>query len=287
MSVVLVTGSSSGIGLATALHFGRLGDGVYAGVRNIATATELAEAIAAEKLPVHPITLDVDDQASVTRAVREVLAQAGRVDVLVNNAGIGGGGPVEDVPVDWVKSLFETNYLGAIRMIRAVLPGMRERRSGVIVNVSSIAGRLAIAGHGHYSAVKHALEAISEALAQEVLGFGIRVAIVEPGVVVTPIFTKAKRFADPASPYAAHVHRLLLFYQMQMKMPSQPADVARVIHDAVTTKTPKLRYLVGQDAEMLVAGRRKLTDEEYVETGRPMPDEEYLDLMRRRYGFSW
>jgi len=287
MSVVLVTGSSTGIGLATALHFGRLGDGVYAGVRNIATATELAEAIAAEKLPVHPITLDVDDQASVTRAVGEVLAQAGRVDVLVNNAGIGGGGPVEDVPVDWVKSLFETNYLGAIRMIRAVLPGMRERRRGAIVNVSSIAGRLAIAGHGHYSAVKHALEAISEALAQEVLEFGIRVAIVEPGVVVTPIFTKARRFADPASPYAAHVHRLLLFYQMQMKMPSQPIDVARVIHEAVTTKDPKLRYLVGQDAEMLVAGRRKLTDEEYVATGRPMPDAEYLELMRRRYGFTW
>ena len=287
MSVVLVTGSSTGIGLATALHFGRLGDGVYAGVRNIATATELAEAIAAEKLPVHPITLDVDDQASVTRAVGEVLAQAGRVDVLVNNAGIGGGGPVEDVPVDWVKSLFETNYLGAIRMIQAVLAGMRECRRGAIVNVSSIAGRLAIAGHGHYSAVKHALEAISEALAQEVLEFGIRVAIVEPGVVVTPIFTKARRFADPASPYAAHVHRLLLFYQMQMKMPSQPIDVARVIHEAVTTKDPKLRYLVGQDAEMLVAGRRKLTDEEYVATGRPMPDAEYLELMRRRYGFTW
>jgi NAD(P)-dependent dehydrogenase (short-subunit alcohol dehydrogenase family) len=287
MSVVLVTGSSTGIGLATALHFGRLGDAVYAGVRSIATATELTKAIEAEKLPVHPIVLDVDDPASVTRAVGEVLGHAGHVDVLVNNAGIGGGGPVEDVPIDWVKSLFETNYLGAIRMIQAVLPGMRERRSGAIVNVSSIAGRLAIAGHGHYSAVKHALEAISEALAQEVQGFGIRVAIVEPGVVVTPIFTKAKRFADPASPYAVHVHRLLLFYQMQMKTPSQPADVARVIHEAVTAKAPKLRYLVGDDAERLVAGRRKLTDEEYVATGQPMPDAEYLDLMRRRYGFEW
>ena len=287
MSVVLVTGSSTGIGLATALHFGRLGEGVYAGVRNIATATELTKAIEAEKLPVHPITLDVDDQASVARAVGDVLARAGLIDVLVNNAGIGGGGPVEDVPVDWVRSLFETNYLGAIRMIQAVLPGMRAQQSGVIVNVSSIAGRLAIAGHGHYSAVKHALEAISEALAQEVLEFGIRVAIVEPGVVVTPIFTKAKRFADATSPYAQHVHRLLLFYQMQMKMPSQPADVARVIHEAATTKAPKLRYLVGDDAERLVAGRRRLTDEEYVETGRPMPDAEYLDLMRRRYGFQW
>src|SRR5215510_1089590 len=287
MSVVLVTGSSTGIGLATALHFGRLGDGVYAGVRNIATASDLTRAIEAEKLPVHPITLDVDDQASVTCAVGEVLARAGRIDVLVNNAGIGGGGPVEDVPVDWVKSLFETNYLGAIRMIQAVLPEMRERRSGAIVNVSSIAGRLAIAGHGHYSAVKHALEAASEALAQEVLAFGIRVAVVEPGVVVTPIFTKARRFADPASPYRVHVHRLLLFYQMQMKTPSQPSDVAAVIYEAVTTREPKLRWLVGEDARRLTAGRQRLSDEEYVATGRPMADEEYLDLMRRRYGFVW
>ena len=287
MSVVLVTGSSSGIGLATALHFGRLGDEVYAGVRNLSTATELAAAIEAEKLAIRPITLDVDDPVSVTRAVGEVLARSGRVDVLVNNAGIGGGGPIEDVPVDWVKSLFETNYLGAIRMIQAILPGMRARRSGAIVNVSSIAGRLAIAGHGHYSAVKHALEAVSEALAQEVHAFGIRVALVEPGVVVTPIFTKAKRFADPGSPYAVHVHRLLLFYQMQMKTPSQPADVARVIHEAVTAKEPRLRYLVGDDAERLVAGRQRLTDEEYVATGRLMPDAEYLDLMRQRYGFQW
>jgi len=287
MSVVLVTGSSSGIGLATALHFGRLGDEVYAGVRNLSIATELAGAIEAEKLAIRPITLDVDDPVSVTRAVGEVLVRSGQVDVLVNNAGIGGGGPIEDVPVDWVKSLFETNYLGAIRMIQAILPGMRERRSGAIVNVSSIAGRLAIAGHGHYSAVKHALEAVSEALAQEVHAFGIRVALVEPGVVVTPIFTKAKRFADPGSPYAVHVHRLLLFYQMQMKTPSQPADVARVIHEAVTAKEPRLRYLVGDDAERLVAGRQRLTDEEYVATGRLMPDAEYLDLMRQRYGFQW
>jgi NAD(P)-dependent dehydrogenase (short-subunit alcohol dehydrogenase family) len=258
MSVVLVTGSSSGIGLATALYFARQGWDVYASVRNPGTAPELQQTIAAERLPITPVAIDVDDASSVTRGVGEVLARAGRIDALVNNAGVGGGGAIEDVPVDWAKSLFETNYFGAIRMTQAVLPGMRERRAGTIVSVSSIAGRLAIAGHGHYSAVKHALEAISEVLAQEVQAFGIRVAVVEPGVVVTPIFTKAKRFSDPASPYAMHVHRLLLFYQMQMKAPSQPADVARVIHEAVTTKEPRLRYLVGDDAEKLVAGRRKL-----------------------------
>jgi NAD(P)-dependent dehydrogenase (short-subunit alcohol dehydrogenase family) len=287
MSVVLITGSSSGIGLAAAVHFARLGHDVHAGVRNPATATELRSVIEADALPIRVVALDVDDGPSVTRAVGGVLERSGRVDVLVNNAGIGGGGPIGDVPVNWAKTLFETNYFGAIRMIQAVLPGMRERRNGAIVNVSSIAGRVAIAGHGHYSAVKHALEAASEALAQEVVAFGIRVAIVEPGVVVTPIFTKARRFADPASPYAVHVRRLLLFYQMQMKMPSQPADVARVIHEAVTAEEPKLRYVVGEDARLLAAGRQRMTDEEYVATGRDMPDEEYLALMRRRYGFPW
>ncbi len=287
MSVVLVTGCSSGIGLATALHFARLGHDVHAGVRNVATATQLTEAIEKEKLEIHPVALDVNDDASVWQGVQEVIGRSGHVDVLVNNAGIGGGGPIEDVPIDFVKDLFETNYFGAIRVTQAVLPGMRQRRSGAIVNVSSIAGRVTIAGHGHYSAVKHALEAASEALAQEVVAFGIRVAVVEPGVVITPIFEKARRFADPASPYRVHVHRLLLFYQMQMKTPSQPADVAAVIHEAVTTSEPKLRWLVGEDARRLAAGRQRLSDEEYVATGRSMPDEEYLDLMRRRYGFVW
>ncbi len=287
MAVVLITGCSSGIGLATARHFARLGDEVHAGVRHPSTAWELTAAIESDKLKIAPLTLDVDDDASVRRGVQEVIARSGRIDVLVNNAGIGGGGPIEDVPIEFAKSMFETNYFGTIRMIQAVLPGMRERRSGAIVNVSSIAGRLAIAGHGHYSAVKHALEAASEALAQEVLAFGIRVAVVEPGVVVTPIFSNARRFADPASPYRVHVHRLLLFYQMQMKMPSQPSDVAAVIYEAVTTREPKLRWLVGEDARRLTAGRQRLSDEEYVATGRPMADEEYLDLMRRRYGFVW
>ena len=287
MAVVLITGCSSGIGLATARHFARLGDEVHAGVRHPSTAWELTAAIESDKLKIAPLTLDVDDDASVRRGVQEVIARSGRIDALVNNAGIGGGGPIEDVPIEFAKSMFETNYFGTIRMIQAVLPGMRERRSGAIVNVSSIAGRLAIAGHGHYSAVKHALEAASEALAQEVLAFGIRVAVVEPGVVVTPIFSKARRFADPASPYRVHVHRLLLFYQMQMKMPSQPSDVAAVIYEAVTTREPKLRWLVGEDARRLTAGRQRLSDEEYVATGRPMADEEYLDLMRRRYGFVW
>ena len=159
MPVALVTGCSSGIGLATALHFARQGYDVWAGVRNAATATELRGAIERERLPARPLALDVNDEAAVQRGVGEVVAKAGAIDVLVNNAGIGGGGPIEEVPVDFAQSMFETNYFGVIRVIRAALPSMRERRRGAIVNVSSIAGRVAIAGHGHYSAVKHALEA--------------------------------------------------------------------------------------------------------------------------------
>ena len=287
MPVALVTGCSSGIGLATALHFAREKYDVRAGVRTPATATELTKAIEREPLGVTPVVIDVDDVASVQRGVGEVLAKTGRVDVLVNNAGIGGGGPLEDVPVDWAHTLFETNYFGAIRMIQAVLPGMRVRRSGAIVNVTSIAGRVAIAGHGHYCAVKHALEAASEALAQEVQGFGIRVAIVEPGVVVTPIFQKAKRFSNPTGPYAEHVRRLLLFYQLQMKVASQPADAARIIFEAATTKTPRLRWLVGEDAKRLDAGRRRITDEEHIAGARPMDDAQYVEEMKRRFGFDW
>jgi NAD(P)-dependent dehydrogenase (short-subunit alcohol dehydrogenase family) len=287
MAVTLVTGASSGIGLATALYFAQQGHQVWAGVRNPTTATELSGAIEAGRLSVRVAALDVDDAASVQRCVSEVHEQAGGVDVLVNNAGIGGGGPIEDVPVDWAQSLFQTNYFGVVRMVQAVLPGMRQRRRGAIVNVSSIAGRLAIAGHGHYSAVKHALEALSEALAQEVQRFGIRVAIVEPGVVVTPIFTKAKRFADPASPYFDHVRRLLLLYQKQMPHAAQPVDAARVIYEAATTTAPRLRWLVGEDAKLLVAGRQRLSDEEYVAGGRAMSEEEFLKEMQTRYGFAW
>ena len=287
MAVTLITGTSSGIGLATAVHFAREGHEVWAGVRNPTGATELREAIERDRLAIRVLTLDVDDAASVQRGVAEVQATSGRIDVLVNNAGIGGGGPIEDVPVDWAQGLFQTNYFGVVRMVQAVLPGMRQRGAGAIVNVSSIAGRLAIAGHGHYSAVKHALEALSEALAQEVQRFGIRVAIVEPGVVVTPIFSKARRFADPASPYFDHVRRLLLLYQKQMPRAGQPADAAAVIYEAATPKQPRLRWLVGDDAKLLVAGRQRMSDEEYVAGGRAMSEEQYLDEMRARFGFDW
>jgi len=287
MSVILITGTSSGIGLATAVHFARKGHDVYAAVRNPATATTLAETMAKEALPITCVTIDVDNADSVRRGVDEVLAKSGRVDVLVNNAGVGGGGPIEDVPVDWAKTLFEANYFGAIRMTQAVLPGMRVRASGAIVNISSVAGRYVPGGHGHYAAVKHALEAASEALALEVTPLGLRVVIIEPGMIVTPIFSKAKRFVAPESPYAHHVKRLLLFYQKQLPHAAPPTVVAETIEEAVTTPTPKLRWLVGDDAKRLVAGRSRISDEEFLADAQASTDDEWVALMRRRYGFAW
>ena len=283
MAVVLITGCSTGIGLATAVHFARRGHDVYAGVRNVAGATALSDVIERETLSIRPVALDVDDGASVEHAVHEALDRSRRIDVLVNNAGIGGGGAIEEVPLDFAKAMFETHYFGAIRMIQAVVPGMRVQRSGAIVNVSSVWGRLGVAGHGHYCAAKHALEAASEALAQEVVAFGVRVAIVEPGVVATPIFSKAKRFTSSGSPYAMHVRRLLLLYQL-VKTPSAPEEVAEVIERAVTEPSPRLRYPVGAGATNVLTGRPKISDEDYVSTGREMPDEAFLALTRERYG---
>lgn len=290
VSVVLITGSSSGIGLATALHFGCKGYEVYASLRNPESAPELAQAIADGKLPVTPIRLDVNDETSVRDAVAEVHRKAGQIDVLVNNAGRGGIGAIEAVSIEDAQEIFETNYFGAIRMVQAVLPYMRKRGEGTIVMVTSIAGRLATAGHGQYAASKHALEAASEILAKEVRPFNIRVAIIEPGVILTPIFAKGGESAQSRAPspfaeyYADPVRRLLTFFQTQLLNPTMPETVAEAIEHAVTTDEPRLRYVVGEDARLLLAGYRQTTDEDRLEDGRPMTDDEYYDLMLKRHG---
>ena len=181
MPVTLITGTSSGLGLASALRFAREGHRVYAGLRNPARGERLLQAIRAEKLPIEIVSIDVTDPMSVQQGVAAVLRSEGHVDILVNNAGTSGAAPLEETPIEEHRQMFETNYWGAIHMMLAVLPTMREQRSGVIVNISSITGRLAIPNQIAYSASKHALEAASEALANEVRSLGIKVRIVEPG----------------------------------------------------------------------------------------------------------
>ena len=291
MSVILITGSKKGIGLATALHFARKGHDVYASLREPEGATELTQAIAAGHLSVTLVPIDVDDDISVQQGVAQVLAQAGHIDVLVNNAGIGGAGPIEELPLDTAQRIFQTNYFGAIRMIQAVLPSMRTRSNGTIINVSSMYGRLVLATHAHYSASKHALETASEALAQEVRAFNIRVAIIEPGIILTSMTERGRAWRqanplDPANPYVDHSRRFGMLHDTQLRRSTLPEMVAEAIEHAITTERPKLRYLVGEDACALVRGRQQTTDEEWVENGRPMSDEEYCAMMQQRCGID-
>jgi len=280
---VLVTGSSTGIGLSTALHFARLGHRVFASARAPEASAGLQQGLA-EGLPLHTVRLDVDQDDSVAAAVAEVICQAGHIDVLVNNAGIGGAGPVELSSIGRAKRTFETNYFGAVRMIRAVLPGMRERRSGAVINVTSIAGRVALAGHSHYAASKFALEGLSEILAQEVRPFGIRVAIIEPGVVRTPIFSKGNVKTADMAPYEMPFRRLWKYFEKALQNATLPEAVAAAIEHAVSTDQPKLRYLVGADAQTVMAGRHRLTDEEWIAAQATEDDEAFYREMKSIYG---
>ena len=286
MAVVLITGTSTGIGLATALQFARSGNTVYATMRNPATGSAALKAAAAgEDLKVNVAQLDVNDPASVERAVAAILTEAGRIDVLVNNAGVGPLSIIERTTDAGAHEMFETNFFGALRMIRAVLPGMRERRSGTIVNVSSVAGKVAAMGSGLYAASKHALEAICESVALETRPFGIRVAIVEPGFFKTPIIDKAMDGLgiDESSPYAVAESRIAAIYGQGGTIGGEPETVAQVIENAVTTSDPKLRYTVGVDADVFIRGRQGDTDEEWLTFGDEKSDEEFWADFARRF----
>ncbi len=275
METAVVTGTSTGIGYATALHLARSGYRVFAGMRDLAKAAPLREAAAAETLPLEVIELDVTSPESVHAAFSAVAV--GPVDVLVNNAGIGGATPLELTPEDEHRRMFETNYFGAVRCIQAVLPSMRERRHGAIVNITSMAGRWATPNQIPYSASKWALECLGEALAHEVRRFGIRVVNVEPGVIMTKIFensTEATRY-DKTSPYREIMRRNGKVFAAGFRAGAQPELVAATILESITTPSYRLRWPVGDDAVGFVRGRPKIADEDWVAMGDDMSDEEY------------
>lgn len=276
---VLITGTSTGIGHATALHLARRGYRVFATMRNPERdGASLLDAARVEGLSIAVSALDVTDADSVHRAVGAALAEAGQLDVLVNNAGLGELGALERTTDEQVRRMFETNVFGALRTARAVLPGMRERGGGTIVNVSSVAGRVIGSGGGLYSGTKFALEAISEALALEVMSHGIRVAIVEPGFFATPIIDKAvgALSAPEDSPYAAAERRMGAIYGAGKQGAADPQVVAEAVEHAISTDDPHLRYLVGVDAHVFTDGRARMTDEQYLHAfGRKMTDDEF------------
>jgi NAD(P)-dependent dehydrogenase (short-subunit alcohol dehydrogenase family) len=256
---VLITGANSGFGLLTAATFARAGHAVHAGLRNPAKGAAL-EALSAEGLPVTPVSLDVTDAASVAAAVAEA-SKAAPIDVLVNNAGFEVAGPVELLSDELLQRQFDTNVVGVVRMVRAVAPAMRSRGEGIIINVSSVAGHISAPFTGAYSASKHALESLSEALWFELRPFGVRVALVEPGAFTTSfgenVITSPE--FDAASPYRPVAERFSVAMAGFRSGPQQdPQEVADIIFAVAKEADPKLRTLAGDDARMLVPLYRSL-----------------------------
>ena len=253
MSVVLITGCSTGIGLHASVAFARNGDAVVATMRNTSKADALRKAAADAGTEVEVLQLDVTDDASARSAVSEVLTRHGRIDVLVNNAGVGLSGAIEDFPEDQARASLETNFWGPVRMVRLVLPTMRTQGSGVIVNISSITGRLpSFPCYGFYAAGKHALGAMSESLAAEVAPFGIRVLCVEPGYYLTSLTDTVDTLGaqlDPSSPYADISHFMLDFTKDALVNGGDPADVADAVVAAVADDASPLHVHVGADAD--------------------------------------
>jgi NAD(P)-dependent dehydrogenase (short-subunit alcohol dehydrogenase family) len=283
MGLAVVTGSNSGIGLATAVALARAGHTVVAAMRNLDRGAEIRKIAEGEKLPIHLARLDVDDDASVGDAFSGVVARHGPVDVLVNNAGVPGGGPVEETMIEEFRQVMETNFFGGLRCIKAVIPSMRERRKGTIVNITSIAGRLATAPMASYAASKWAFEALSEVLAQEVRAFNVRVAIVEPGVIATPIFSKAP--PPPKHSFYPHGRRLRALFAAALAKPVPPSVVGDVVRDIVEGDSWQLRYLVGPDTEPRLKARQSKTDEQVIAEAA-QSDEEFLARFKRETGID-
>lgn len=287
MKSTLITGTSTGIGKATAIHLARQGYHVYASMRNPTKSSgELTQIADEEGLQLDVVQLDVKDSNACSQIIEQIITKTGRIDVLVNNAGIALGGYVEEFSEELIRDTMETNFIAAMRLMQLVIPHMRQEQTGTIVNISSIMGRLARPGGSAYSASKWALEAASESLAQEVYRFNIRVALIEPGVVETPLHHKGVKDEDTSkveSPYEEFNQRGSRLFKTLLKTPSTAHQVAKMIQHAIETETPNLRYVVGKDAEKWAAGREAMTDEEWVNAGREMTLQEYVNFYRDRF----
>jgi NAD(P)-dependent dehydrogenase (short-subunit alcohol dehydrogenase family) len=260
--IVLVTGCRSGFGQNIALRAARAGHTVYAGLRDPATAGPLVEAAAG--LPLHPIALDVVNPAQREAAIARIMQEQGRIDALINNAGVAIGGPLEDLEEDEVRNVFEVNVFGVWALTNLVLPHMRAQRSGIIQNISSVSGRTALPGMGAYAASKHALEGMTEALRVEVSPFGIRVVIIEPGPYKTDILGRnralGRKAIRPDSPYADLSARADALFAKVSASAEDPEDVAKRCVELLTDTAPALRHPMGKSAHMRLFARWALPD---------------------------
>jgi NAD(P)-dependent dehydrogenase (short-subunit alcohol dehydrogenase family) len=287
MTISVVTGANSGIGRATAIHLATQGHAVYGTVRSLDKAGKLQAMAGDAGVEITLVELDVADDESVRAGFARILDETeGRVDVLVNNAGVGGNAVAEECPPSMYLDVMNVNLCGAVRCLQQVLPGMRARRSGAIVNITSITGRFAALAQSPYVTSKWAFEGLSEGLAQELAPFGIRVVIIEPGVTKSAIFAKNVDAPNQTGAYDTHYRRLFQFYTVGIANATDPFEVARLIDHAVTTDTPQLRYAVSWGGTEIMEGRQKLSDEAWVALGLPADDADYYAAFEEAFGLD-
>ena len=288
LPTAVVTGANSGIGRATTLAFAQAGYHVFGTVRGLGKADKLLAKATSLSLAdrITLVEIDVADSASVSKGFTQIYAATDQVDVLVNNAGVGGNAVTEECPIDTYTEVFNINHNGSVRCIQAVLPQMRKRGSGAIVNVSSVVGRITAIAQSPYYVSKWAVEGMSEGLAHEVAPFGIRVAIVEPGITRSSIFSKNIDAPNQSGAYDAHYRRLFAFYAAGITNATPAEEAAATILEAATTSSPRLRWHCSWGAGELLAARAAMTDEEWVSFGSHLDDEAYYDEFVARFNLD-
>ena len=262
--VALVTGSSSGIGFESCIALAKDGYRTFASMRDIKKAGEIKAIAKKENLPIDVIQIDVDNEESIVSAIKQVVSDGGRLDVLVNNAGYGQFGCTEDVSVDDFRKQFETNFFSIIRIIQEVSPIMRNQNSGIIVNISSVIGRMGLPGFSAYISTKYALEGLSECLRYELGQFGIKVTLIEPGAIKTNFFDSMKIQESKVDPqYKKLTDHILSGLKMMSELGTAPSQVAEVIIKAIHADEILPRYIAGTDAAMFMEAKKAKTDLEF------------------------
>ncbi len=265
--VAIITGCSSGIGYETSILLAENGFKTYATMRNTDKGNKLKEIAEKENVDLKIIKLDVTDDHSIKNAINEIVQETNRIDVLVNNAGNNIAGAVEDLSIEEFKEQFETNFFGLIRVTKEVLPIMRKQRMGIIVNVSSIVGKMAIPLNSAYVSSKFAVEGFSESIRYELEDFGIKVILIEPGVIKSNFYENTKMsknsLMDPNSPYHPIAQKIFDAFLPMLQYAFPTKKVADVILEAVTSDNPEIRYAVGDDAKSINEARKKRSDKEF------------------------
>lgn len=261
--VAIVTGSSSGIGFETALVLAREGYYTYATMRDTKKGNQIKEVAKKENLKLEVLEIDVDKDETVQAAINKIVKEKSRIDVLVNNAGYGLFGCLEDLSMDDLKAQFETNFFGIVRTSQAVIPVMRKQKSGIIVNISSVAGRIGFPVSPAYISSKFALEGLSESMRYELSPFGINTIIIEPGVIKTNFMSSTKKSMKPDSVYKDITNKVIMGISMMAEMGTSPQEVAKTIIKAIKSENPLFRYIVGNDAVMFLEAKKAKTDLEF------------------------